>query len=303
MNSQDVTILFAPLQGYTEKFFRDAHRELIGGIAEYYTPFLRLEKGEMRKKDRKDVEPEDSGPQPDTVPQVLVNTENEADFLFRNLLQAGYRRIDLNFGCPFPKIMRQEYGAGILCRPDRIQKIVSVMERFPQIGFSIKMRSGAEDPEDALKLLPLLHRIPLRQIVLHPRTGVMQYRGNPDRALFFRFESECRHPVYYNGEIRSPEDAAPFRKLMIGRGLLADPLLALKIRGKYRTAQEECSLLRQFHRRLFHSLESHENRLEKMKLFWEYFLPESNRKLRKKLEKTHSIQEYMDLAELLLMPS
>ena len=53
-------IHFAPLQGYTEAIYRQAHARIFGGVESYYTPFVRVEHGEIRKKDMRDY----SGKQP-----------------------------------------------------------------------------------------------------------------------------------------------------------------------------------------------------------------------------------------------
>ena len=61
-------IAFAPLQGYTDAVYRRAHWECVGGVDEYYTPFVRIEKGEVRKKDLRDTDPAANEAVP-TVPQ------------------------------------------------------------------------------------------------------------------------------------------------------------------------------------------------------------------------------------------
>ena len=49
-------VYFAPLQGYTDVVYRKAHAALFGGIAAYYTPFVRIEKGDFRRKDLRDID-------------------------------------------------------------------------------------------------------------------------------------------------------------------------------------------------------------------------------------------------------
>ena len=67
---QDIlSIHFAPLQGYTEAFYRNAHAACFGGIDSYYTPFVRLEKDGFRNKDVREIAPE-SNQVPHLVPQL-----------------------------------------------------------------------------------------------------------------------------------------------------------------------------------------------------------------------------------------
>ena len=53
-------IHFAPLQGYTEAFYRNAHAKYFGGVDTYYTPFVRLERGDPRRRDVRGIEPEEN---------------------------------------------------------------------------------------------------------------------------------------------------------------------------------------------------------------------------------------------------
>ena len=53
-------IFFAPLQGYTDDVYRRVHYKLIGGVKNYYTPFVRIEAGAVRSKDQRDIAPENN---------------------------------------------------------------------------------------------------------------------------------------------------------------------------------------------------------------------------------------------------
>ena len=69
-------IAFAPLQGYTDAVYRRAHHECVGGVDEYYTPFVRIEKGEVRRKDLRDTDPE-ANAGVSTGPQVIAKDGDE----------------------------------------------------------------------------------------------------------------------------------------------------------------------------------------------------------------------------------
>ena len=81
-------IYFAPLQGYTEAFYRRAHNAIIGGVDEYVTPFLRLEKNELPAKDMSKLGRAMRNP-PNTVPQVLVKSPDELKKLLPPIEKAG----------------------------------------------------------------------------------------------------------------------------------------------------------------------------------------------------------------------
>ena len=70
---ETLPIHFAPLQGYTEVFYRNAHAACFGGVDTYYTPFVRIEKGEFRRKDVRGIEPENNHV-PHLVPQLIAPT-------------------------------------------------------------------------------------------------------------------------------------------------------------------------------------------------------------------------------------
>ena len=93
-------IHFAPLQGYTDSVYREAHTRVFGGVDTYYTPFVRIEKGGFRNKDLKDIAC-DRNRQVHVVPQLIASTPDEFLETFLLLLnkQSANRFIDLNIFC------------------------------------------------------------------------------------------------------------------------------------------------------------------------------------------------------------
>ena len=229
MNSDKPYIAFAPLQGYTDAVYRRAHWECVGGVDEYYTPFVRIEKGEIRKKDLRDIDPAANEGVP-TVPQVIAKDGDEFARLCDAVQGQGWQRIDLNMGCPFPMQVKAGRGSGLLQHPDRIEEIQKEMLRRPELQFSVKMRLGQECIDEGLAAMPIVNDMPLVHITIHPRLGRQQYKGAADREAFSRFYELCRHLLVYNGDIASMEEAPEIRQqfpalkgVMLGRGLLAHP--------------------------------------------------------------------------------
>lgn len=101
-------IHFAPLQGYTDSVYREAHTRVFGGVDTYYTPFVRIEKGGFRNKDLKDIAC-DRNRQVHVVPQLIASTPDEFRPIVRLFQENGYKEADINLGCPF------------LCRSVRIE--------------------------------------------------------------------------------------------------------------------------------------------------------------------------------------
>lgn len=298
------SIQFAPLQGYTESPYRNAHALCFGGVDTYYTPFVRLEKEGFRSKDLREIAPQRNRT-PHLIPQLIASTPEKAEAILTLFVEKGYREVDINLGCPFPLLAKRHNGSGILPYPDEVESLLRIITRYPDISFSVKMRLGWEAPDECLRLAPLLNEVPLQQVTLHPRLGKQQYKGTVDLDAFDAFRQVCRHPLLYNGDLHTLEDIRKVRTrfpdlagVMIGRGLLANPALALECRRDAPLAHnEKIEKVRQMHHHVFQTyeqqLEGGEMQLlNKMKTFWEYLLPEADRKLLKAIHKSSRLCRY-----------
>ena len=267
-----IYIAFAPLQGYTDAVYRRAHHECAGGVDEYYTPFVRIEKGEARHKDLRDTAPEANVGVP-TVPQVIAKDADEFARLCDTLQAQGWQRIDLNMGCPFPMQVNAGRGSGLLLHPDRIEEIAREMQRRPEVAFSVKMRMGQDSIDEGLMAMPIVNGMPLVHVTLHPRLGRQQYKGVADRDAFTRFFETCRHPFVYNGDITSPEEVFELKQrfpdlkgVMLGRGLLAHPWM-FSDRDPSKVLQEMHTLI---YRHAVEHLCGDCQILSRLHAFWEY---------------------------------
>ena len=165
-------------------------------------------------------------------------------------------------------------------------------------------RAGARRQASPLKLLPLLNAVPLAAIFLHARVGVQEYKGETDKEAFEAFYKECEHPLYYNGDILTLEDIQTVTErfprlegVMIGRGLLANPALAQEYaEGKVLAGEERLRKFKAFHTELLAAyaerLQGDHQLLMKMKTFWEYFMPSTDRKVLKKIHKSNKLTQY-----------
>lgn len=302
---RDMKIYAAPLQGFTEAAWRNAHEGVFGGVDAYYTPFVRLEKGEIRNKDRKEVSCERNRVA-HLVPQVIASTSEELAVLVDFLMAQGYREMDLNMGCPFPPVVNRKMGSGLLPYPERVEALLEALRAYPDGMFSVKMRLGWQEPEEWRAVLPLLNGSVVKQITLHPRIGKQQYKGTVDLESFALFYEACEVPLVYNGDLYSVEEMQQVMTrfprlsgLMIGRGLLANPSLAAAFRdGKpwqqevlYRKVAEMHDLLLAAYEQTMEGGEA--QLLHKMKTMWEYLLPDMDKKARKQLLKCSRLDAYL----------
>ena len=297
-------IHFAPLQGYTDVIYRNAHAACFGGINAYYTPFVRLEKGTFRHRDVRGIEP-GNNQVPHLIPQLIAPTAEKAEKILSLFIEKGYKEADINMGCPFPILAKRHNGSGILPYPEDVQALLSLITKYPQISFSIKMRLGWEDPEECLKLAPIINELPLRQVVMHPRLGKQQYKGEVDLKAFEAFQHVCKHPLIYNGDINHIEDIHRIQEqfpglagMMIGRGLLANPALAWEYQQNRTLEFDEMkekiqSMHTYVYEEYIEQLKGGDLQiLNKMKAFWEYLLPNADRKLLKAIHKSTNLHKY-----------
>ena len=305
-------IHFAPLQGYTDDVYRRIHHDLFGGITTYYTPFVRMEGGGVRSKDMRDIRPEFNEGVP-VVPQIIVKSMKEFEYLTNVVEEKGYQEIDINMGCPFPMQAKHGRGSGLLAHTDIIQEISQAIQEKKHLHFSVKMRLGWEDANECMTLLPLLNSLPLSHITMHPRLGKQQYKGEVDLEAFQRFYAECEKPLIYNGDLLTLEDIDTISNrfprlggLMIGRGLLANPALAIEYQqGAPLSPKEKIEKIRLLHADVFSQygnlLEGGDLQLlTKMRTFWEYLLPDGDRKAKKVIHKTSKLSNYQAAVSNLL---
>jgi tRNA-dihydrouridine synthase len=139
---------------------------------------------------------------------------------------------------------------------------------------------------------------------MHPRLGIEQYKKSVDVDVFGEFYAACKHPVIYNGDLKTLADIHRIEQLfpglkgiMLGRGLLANPALGIEYcNGCELTELELCNLVQRMHdaisRELMPRLQGNTQFLSKMKPYWEYLLPTLPKRLRKPILKATTIEKY-----------
>ena len=228
------------MQGLTELMFRKVYHRCFPGALDYaISPFLSLTHGNLTEAWEKidDVLPEPNRNSIPVIPQILGKEPVEFIDLANRLFDIGYTEINWNIGCPMRRVTAKHRGSGILPYPDEVDRILGQV--IPQLKprLSVKMRLGLKSPDEIFNLIPVLNNYPLLNVTIHPRTGRQQYTGQVDLDTFSRALPILHHKVIYNGDICSPADYRrisqrfpSIQEFMIGRGILYDPLLPLKIK-------------------------------------------------------------------------
>ncbi|MBP7232720.1 MAG: tRNA-dihydrouridine synthase family protein [Syntrophaceae bacterium] len=300
-------LYLAPLQGMTDRIYRNLFPLYFKGVDLAVAPFLSATKSIKPGSLLRDYSPDQNSGIP-TIPQILSSGPDDFTRLANALFDIGYVEVNWNLGCPFSMVVKKGRGAGMLCYPERIEAFLE--KAFPALKpkLSIKLRLGLKDPDDILRLLPIFNRFPLHELIIHPRTGAQMYEGNVDLDRFGKCLDLSQHSVVYNGDVTTVETyeqlAGRFgsvHRWMIGRGLLGNPFLAEEIKGHIeKPYAEKVQILRAFHDHLFAEyskiLSGPAHITNKMKEFWTYsgsFLKDRE-KIRKQINKTHHRDAYID---------
>lgn len=150
----------------------------------------------------------------------------------------GCAFIDINMGCPMPKITGNGEGSALMRTPNLAAEIVRQTANAISIPLTVKMRAGWDDDSiNAVELAQLLEQSGASAVCVHGRTREQYYSGRADWSIIARVKQALSIPVIGNGDITSPEDARRMLDetgcdaIMIGRGAQGDPFLFGRIRA------------------------------------------------------------------------
>lgn len=144
----------------------------------------------------------------------------------------GFDLLDLNLGCPVPKITGQGGGSALLIEPDTTKKIFEkVVKNVKRIPVTVKMRKGYSDTsgDEAVRIAKIAEDAGLCAVTVHGRTRVQGYSGHADWDAIGKVKQAVKIPVIGNGDVVSGESAKQLMEIsgcdgvMIGRGALGNP--------------------------------------------------------------------------------
>src|SRR6185436_891449 len=236
-----MTILLAPMEGLLDFVLRDILTR-VGGIDRCVSEFIRVTGTLLPDRVFTRIVPEleHGGRTPAGVPVRAQLRGADPVCLAENaakLAALGPAGIDLNFGCPAATVNRHRGGAVLLDEPELIGTLVGAVRRAvpAHVPVSAKMRLGFNDDLRALDCAQAIAGNGATEIVVHARTKADGYRPPAYWERIALIRAALTIPVFANGDIWSAADAARCREisgctdLMIGRGMVSDPGLAMKI--------------------------------------------------------------------------
>ncbi|MFB3171234.1 tRNA dihydrouridine synthase DusB [Neobacillus sp. 179-C4.2 HS] len=146
--------------------------------------------------------------------------------------------IDINMGCPVPKITKCDAGAKWLLDPDKIYEMVAAVVEAVEKPVTVKMRMGWDDEHIfAVKNAQAVERAGGKAVALHGRTRVQMYEGKANWDIIREVKQSINIPLIGNGDVQTPHDAKRMLEetgcdgVMIGRAALGNPWMI------YRTVQ------------------------------------------------------------------
>ncbi|MGY3805074.1 tRNA-dihydrouridine synthase family protein [Pigmentibacter ruber] len=230
---RNIQIGLAPMEGVTCLATR-LWFSVVSRPAFAMTPFLRVTKDYPWKRvpstyaaeifDLKGILPYS------LLPQLMGNSPEDLEKIALPLLQAT-SFVDINCGCPSPKVVGSNAGSSLLQSPEIFDKFIKNLEaRLGANCFSIKMRSGFHQHSEFPQLLEVIAARKLAQLTLHARTRAEKYTSHSRWDLVALAAKVCPFPVVGSGDVLDFSSFQNFhqqchevKKIIIGRGALRNP--------------------------------------------------------------------------------
>lgn len=146
--------------------------------------------------------------------------------------EKGADFVDLNFGCPVPKVVKKGGGSAILRDPEAVKTMVSTVKKAITIPLTIKIRTGWDSgSRNATEICNIAYNEGVEWVAIHGRTRAQGYEGRADWDYIAEVKSQTKVPILGNGDILTAHQAVrrlnetKVDGLMIGRGALKNPYI------------------------------------------------------------------------------
>ncbi len=226
-------LFLAPMAGVTDIAYRLLAREC---GADFTVTEFTAASGLTRRNTNSWLKVESDPRERPFIPQIFGGIAEEMVETVE-MLQDRADTIDINFGCPAPKVCRNDAGAALLRDPDRVVEMVRGCIEVAKVPITVKMRLGTgSGPNTALEICRRLEKEGVGRICVHGRTLRQRYSGEADWSQIREIVEAVNIPVIANGDVVDAATAEACLTatgadgLMIGRGSIGRPTIFYEIK-------------------------------------------------------------------------
>ncbi|MEW6624136.1 MAG: tRNA dihydrouridine synthase DusB [Bacillota bacterium] len=220
-------VISAPMAGVTDKPFRILAKEMDCGLT--FTEMVSanaLIHNNNRTRRIVNIE----GEEPPTTVQLFGSKPEVMAEAAQIVMEQQPQLIDINMGCPAPKIVSNNEGAALMRDPGLAFRIIKAVCRSVEVPVTVKIRAGwSPETINALEMAKIIEEAGAAAVTVHGRTRHQFYSGQADWSIIRKVKESVGIPVVGNGDIWEPEDAERMLKetgcdfVMIGRGSMGNP--------------------------------------------------------------------------------
>ena len=233
MDFEPVPIFLAPMAGVTDLAYRLLSKEC---GADFTVTEFTAASGLTRRNTNSWLKVETDPREKPFIPQIFGGDISEMAMTVE-MLEDRSDVIDINFGCPAPKVCRNDAGAALLRDPDKVVTMVRKCIESTDVPITVKMRLGTgSGPNTALEISKRLADEGVMRICVHGRTLRQRYSGNADWDQIREISESVDIPVIANGDVVDTKtaeqclEATAAGGLMIGRGAIGRPTIFHEIK-------------------------------------------------------------------------